>query len=198
MTSLCDHKTVCEPGDSVIRKEQQLFLSVDDTCIRHFSHKILPNQTFFSLFPLFLFCLFFLGNEPQRSSSALFRTPNKRNIGRREQTGRLLPGARSIFRQLSVERLYLGGGSRENRINATLRKEVFQNGSPTGTPWCYYPTESGFTVQSTGTNSFVLAAKTSKFIWRIEPFRHHVPRLKNIPFPSSDTLHLSHFTGRNE
>ncbi|PIC36203.1 hypothetical protein B9Z55_015285 [Caenorhabditis nigoni] len=38
--------------------------------------------------------------------------------------------------------------------------EEAPNGSPTGTPWCYYPTESGFTVQSTGTNSFVLAAKT--------------------------------------
>ncbi|CAI2350941.1 unnamed protein product [Caenorhabditis sp. 36 PRJEB53466] len=38
--------------------------------------------------------------------------------------------------------------------------EEAPSGSPTGTPWCYYPTESGFTVQSTGTNSFVLAAKT--------------------------------------
>ncbi|CAL2041454.1 unnamed protein product [Caenorhabditis brenneri] len=38
--------------------------------------------------------------------------------------------------------------------------EEATNGSPVGTPWCYYPTQSGFTVQSTGTNSYVLAAKT--------------------------------------
>uniref|UniRef100_A0A1I7U7C5 Ovule protein n=1 Tax=Caenorhabditis tropicalis TaxID=1561998 RepID=A0A1I7U7C5_9PELO len=57
-----------------------------------------------------------------------------------------------------------------NSIKSELLKDRFQNGSPVGTPWCYYPTASGFTLQSTGTNSFVLSSKTRKYIHR----SHHI------------------------
>lgn len=61
--------------------------------------------------------------------------------------------------------------------------EEAPNGSPVGTPWCYYPTQSGFTVQSTGTNSFVLAAKSKN------PYGDNISPL-NVKYSSNGATFL--------